>query len=132
MCLSRLAFFCAACCTKKQQFTLAHALEAIRAGVLHASKAGCVALQGSCSVDVETRTSSKAAFGQGTKKWMTFSQLLAELQQGSDLLYLSPQEVRSGQRPRQLQLLSAAHLQAGGMQGRAPRSVQQPDAASVC
>ena len=50
-------------------------------------------LQGTCEVEVETRASSSAAFGRGTKCRMPLSQLLAHLQAGSTDLYLSPQEV---------------------------------------
>ena len=51
--------------------------------------------QGSAEVLVEQRGSVKEGFGKGRKVHMTFGQLVDELCQSSDSLYLTTQEVSS-------------------------------------
>lgn len=49
--------------------------------------------QGSAEVLVEQRGGTKEGFGKGRKVHMTFGQLIEQLRQGSDALYLTTQEV---------------------------------------
>ena len=50
-------------------------------------------MQGACKVLVEQKSSDLGAFGQGHKVHMTFGQLVQQLEQGNDSLYLTTQEV---------------------------------------
>lgn len=51
-------------------------------------------MQGTCQILVEQKFGDHGAFGKGHKVHMTFGELVQQLQQGNDSLYLTTQEVR--------------------------------------
>ena len=51
-------------------------------------------MQGTAKVTVEQRSGSKDSFGKGRKVNMAFGQLVQQLQDGNDSLYMTTQEVR--------------------------------------
>ena len=50
-------------------------------------------MQGACKVLVEQKSGDHGAFGKGHKVHMTFGELVQQLEQGNDSLYLTTQEV---------------------------------------
>ena len=59
-------------------------------------------MQGSSKVLVEQKAGDREAFGRGRKVHMTFGELVQQLQQGNDSLYLTTQEVETFSRPKLL------------------------------
>lgn len=51
-------------------------------------------MQGTCKILVEQKFGDNGAFGKGRKVHMTFGELVQQLQQGNDSLYLTTQEVQ--------------------------------------
>ena len=64
-------------------------------------------MQGTCKVLVEQKSGDHEAFGKGHKVHMTFGELVQQLEQGNDSLYLTTQEVGTSPKAELAQLLDS-------------------------